>query len=68
MSEFTKKGVTLDFDTLTTAKHNIIKVLGLQKDKAIIDKLASTLHPYVVDSIKTATELPTEVCFSKCDD
>lgn len=58
----------IDFDTLITNKHHIIKVLGLKKDKAIIDKLAATLQPYVIDSIKTATELPTEVCSSKCHD
>ena len=58
----------IDFDTLITNKHNVIKVLGLKKDKAIIDKLGATLQPYVIDSIKTATQLPTEVCSSKCHD
>ena len=68
MSEFTKNGVTLDFDTLTNNNHHIIKVLGLQKDKAIIDKLGAILKPYVLDSIKTATELPTEACSCRCQD
>ena len=37
LSEFTKNGVSFDFETYTKNQHHFIKVLGLQKDKAIID-------------------------------
>jgi hypothetical protein len=68
LSEFHKNGVRFYFDTYTNDKHHIIKVLGLQKNKAIIDQLTSTLQPFVINSIKTATESPTEVCSSKCEE
>ena len=68
MSEFTKNGASFDFDTFTTNKHHIIKVLGLQKDKAIMDNLAANLQPFVSNAIKAATELPTESCTSRCHD
>jgi hypothetical protein len=68
LAEFIKNGASFDFDTFTTNKNHIIKVLGLQKDKAIIDELATTLQPYVLDSIKAATELPSESCKSKCEE
>lgn len=33
-----------------------------------MDKLSSVLHRYVFTSINAATELPTEVCSSRCHD
>ena len=68
MSEFTKNGVSFDFDMFTTNKHHIIKVLGLQKDKTIMDNLAANLQPFVSNAIRAATELPTESCTSRCHD
>ena len=63
-SEFTKNGEKFDFDTQTTNQHHIIKVIGLQKDKAVMDKLAKAIK----EAIKEATEIPTEACSSKCQD
>ncbi len=68
LSQFTKNGEKFDFDTFTASQYHIVKVRGLQKDKAIMDMLSSALQPYVINQIKAATELPTEFCSSKCHD
>jgi hypothetical protein len=66
LSEFTQRGEIFDFDTFTLNKNHIIKIQGIQKHNATMDRLAGVLYAYVINWIKNTTELPIEVCTSTC--
>ena len=59
LQKYTTNGVKVVFETQTTSKHHIIQVNGLQKDKAVVDKIANSLQGFVNSEIKPQPPTPT---------